>query len=196
MQEEDIDIGIGRQIAPAVAADRHNRESVGRGWIRLWIDRACRAIQLHAEQLVDQGGLGRDDLGARCSGIEAPAELSTAIVTAAPHQFEGALPVVSPEPGNRACKSASVEDARRRVRRVHRCTRGPQAALGRIPPDREPHAEPGSMVLQRAPNTGRPQAHADLRSADGVVMYNRERRRDCPSKLIARPALACAHVRS
>ena len=151
MQEKDIDIGMGRQLAPAVAANRHQRKSVGGGRIRLGVNRACRAIELHAEQKVDQGGLGHDDLGARRSRIEAPAKLLAAIVAGTPQEFEDALSIVSPEPGDRPCESPSVEELLPRFRRVHRCRHGPQAALGRPSPLRNPCAEPGPIALRRAP---------------------------------------------
>ena len=196
MQEEDIDVGMGRQIAPAVAADRHQRETIGGGRIGLGVDRACRAIEQHAEQQIDQRGLGRDDLGARRSGFKALFKRIAAFVAGAPHQLEGTLPVVSSEPGDRVSECPSVEEILPRFGRAHHRTHRPRAALGSAPPDREPHAEPGSMALQRAPNTGHSQAHRDLRSAAGAVMYNQGWRRDCPSKLTAWPIFACAHVPS
>jgi hypothetical protein len=153
-------------------------------------------IQLHAEQLVDQGGLGRDNLGTRRSRIETPAKLPTAVVAGTPQELEDALSVVSSDAGNRAGESPPVEDLRRCVKRVHRCAQGPQAAVGGITLNREPLAAPGSMVLQPASNAVSPQAHTELRGAGGAVMYNRKRRRDRTSIPIARRRVARVPVQS
>ena len=55
-----------------------------------------------------------------------------ALIAGAPHDFEHARPVVPTEPANRTCKGPSVEEVRRRVRRVHRRTLGKQVTLGRL----------------------------------------------------------------
>ena len=99
MQEEDIDIGMGRQIAPAVATDRHQREAARRGRIGLRIDDMRCTLQQHPQQLVDQGRLGCNDFGAGGPSIELLAELPAAIVAGAPRQLQNALPVISIEPG-------------------------------------------------------------------------------------------------
>ena len=130
VQEEDIDIGVGRQIAPAVAADRHQRKTVGRGRVRQWVEDLGRPIQQHAQQLVDQSGLGCNDLGARRPGFEASPKRLAALIAGASHNFEHARPVVPTEPTDRPCESPSVEEVRRRIRRVHHRKLGKQATLG------------------------------------------------------------------
>ena len=166
VQEENIDIGVRRQIAPAIAADRHQGEAARRGRIGLGIDDVRPPLEQRAQQLVDQGGLGRNDLGTGGTGFEAPAELPTALVAGASRKLQDGLPVISTEPGDRLRESPSVEKRRRPpVGRTHRCTRGLQPIVGRTPPEREAHAEPDPMAPDLAPNTAHPQAHSGLRGA-------------------------------
>ena len=170
VQEEDVDIGMGRQIAPAVAADRHQGEGARRGRVRLGVDDAGRPLEQDVQQLVDEGGLGRNDLGTRRTGFEAAAELPAAIVAGVPHQRENGRAVIPPEAGDRLRKPLPVEGGRPRAAlthparrahsslRTHRRPRRQTVALDRPPPEREGHAQPGPMARQIAPNAERPQA--------------------------------------
>ena len=88
-QEENIDIGVRPPDRPG-----HNRRPPpGRGgspwsdW--LGIDDVRPPLEQRAQQLVDQGGLGRNDLGTGGPGFEAPAELPTALVAGASPQAPG-----------------------------------------------------------------------------------------------------------
>ena len=107
-QEENIDIGMGRQIAPAVAADRYQRETVGRGRIRLWIEDLCCPLEQNAQDSIDQSGLAGDDFRTRRPRIEAPAKLPAAVVEGTPQELERALPVIWPKPGDLVRESSSA----------------------------------------------------------------------------------------
>ena len=83
VQNEDIDIGMGREVAPAVAAHRDQREAACGGRIGLRIERVRRVIEQHAEQPVDHRCPGRDDFGTGGPRFEASAEFRAALVAGA-----------------------------------------------------------------------------------------------------------------
>ena len=56
-QEQQIDVGIGRQLAAAIAADRDERHPFARGRVGERIDPVGDEVVEHADQLIDQKAL-------------------------------------------------------------------------------------------------------------------------------------------
>ena len=90
-QEGDIDIGMRRHFAAAIAAHRHDGQSFTRGAIARWIDGRGDVIVDHAQQLVDEEGLPR---GAIMPGggvlAEAAADLFAAMLKCRAQQLDHA----------------------------------------------------------------------------------------------------------
>jgi hypothetical protein len=77
-QEQQIDVGIGRELAAAVAANRDHGHALARGRIGGRIDVADGEIVEHADELIHQEGERVRGVGARAVLVEALADLGAA----------------------------------------------------------------------------------------------------------------------
>ena len=63
-QEQQVDVGMGRQFGPAVAAHGHQRHALSGGGIGAGIDGPGGEFEQRRDQPVGHGGVGGDQLGA------------------------------------------------------------------------------------------------------------------------------------
>ena len=70
MQEQQIDVGMGRQLAAAVAADRDHREPLARGRVGHPEHPPVREVEQAAQQRVDQAAAAVDHRLAVVVGLE------------------------------------------------------------------------------------------------------------------------------
>ena len=82
-QEQEIDVGMGRQLAAAVAADGHQGQPLGRRGIGQWVSMSCGKIMQRAQELIDEEARLADGLAAvpafaRTGAFEAAADLGPA----------------------------------------------------------------------------------------------------------------------
>ncbi len=79
IEEEKIDVGEGRKLAAAIAADGNDGEALALGWIGERIGPGHGEVVKDADHLIDQESERLRRLGARGAGLEAPAHLGPAV---------------------------------------------------------------------------------------------------------------------
>jgi hypothetical protein len=77
-QEQDIDIRLGRQLAPAIAADGDDRQPLGRRRISQWVRMSRGKIMQCAQQLIDEEAELPGRQAAVAVGVEAAADVRAA----------------------------------------------------------------------------------------------------------------------
>src|SRR6266851_1886994 len=115
-EEEQIDVGMRRQLAAAIGADRDDGEMLAGGWVGQWIDMGDGEIVQRADQLIHQETMLAHRLGAMRAGFEAPADLVIAALERRLEQGDDRHPiaggdVLSPgERSQRLAEGTAVDD--------------------------------------------------------------------------------------
>ena len=188
VEEEDIDVGMGRQLAAAVATDREQRQLLAAGRVGDRVDPALGKVHGTREHGVDQPRMIGGELDAVAGGVERLAQPRIALVERMAHAIANRRRDI--RRGHRVVERGgdglpvAVDIERRRIarrpigrcRRTDRGRRLPHGISGSSRPIRSTASPPGSSVLQAQPRPAGRKARRAQPAAASTATGNRRKR--------------------